>query len=75
MAKIEESFMEQLSKLAEVSNILEETVLKNGKIDILVELEEEDFKYILNHFREIDRDNNKFVISISNLDYTFVLKK
>lgn len=75
MAKTEESFMEQLSKLAEVSNILEETVLKNGKIDILVELEEKDFKYILNHFREIDRNNNKFVISISNLDYTFVLKK
>lgn len=75
MAKIEESFMEQLSKLAEVSNILEETVLKNGKIDILVELEEKDFNYILNHFREIDRNNNKFVISISNLDYTFVLKK
>jgi len=75
MAEIEEGFREQLSLLAEVSDILDKTVLSKGKIDVLVELEEKEFNYIINHFREIDRKNNKFVISISNLDYTFVLKK
>jgi hemerythrin len=75
MAEIEEGFREQLSLLAEISDILDKTVLSKGKVDVLVELEEEEFNYIINHFREIDRKNDKFVISISNLDYTFVLKK
>jgi hemerythrin len=75
MAEIEEGFREQLSLLAEISEILDKTVLSKGKVDVLVELEEEEFNYIINHFREIDRKNDKFVISISNLDYTFVLKK
>lgn len=75
MAEIKEGFREQLSLLAEISDILDKTVLSKGKVDVLVELEEEEFNYIINHFREIDRKNDKFVISISNLDYTFVLKK
>ena len=75
MGEVKESFREQLSLLAEVSEILDSTVLSNGKIDVIVELEEKDFNYIINHFREIDRKSDKFIISISNLDYTFVLKK
>ena len=40
-----------------------------------LELPEEKFRKLQTNFREIDKFNNEIVISISDIDFTFVLKK
>jgi uncharacterized protein YaaQ len=75
MAKDKESFMDELSKLAEITNLIEESFLSKGKTELLIELEKEDYDSVLNHFRELDRNKDKFTISISDVNFNFVLKK
>ena len=75
MAKDKESFMDELSKLAEITNLIEESFLSKGKTELLIELEKEDYDSVLNHFRELDRNKDKFTISISDINFNFVLKK
>jgi len=75
MAKDKESFMDELSKLAEVTNLIEESFLSKGEVNIIVELPEEHYKDLMSHFREIDRKQPKCTISISGIDFNFVLKK
>jgi uncharacterized protein YaaQ len=75
MAKDKESFMDELSKLAEITNLIEESFLSKGKTELLIELEKEEYDSVLNHFRELDRNKDKFTISISDVNFNFVLKK
>jgi len=75
MAKDKESFMDELSKLAEITNLIEESFLSKGKTELLIELEKEEYDSILNHFRELDRNKDKFTISISDINFNFVLKR
>ena len=75
MAKDKESFMDELSKLAEITNLIEESFLSKGKTELLIELEKEEYDSVLNHFRELDRNKDKFTISISDVNFNFVLKR
>lgn len=75
MAKDKESFMDELSKLAEITNLIEESFLSKGKTELLIELEKEEYDSVLNHFRELDRNKDKFTISISDINFNFVLKR
>ena len=66
---------DELSKLAEITNLIEESFLSKGKTELLIELEKEEYDSVLNHFRELDRNKDKFTISISDVNFNFVLKK
>jgi hypothetical protein len=75
MAENTESARDELTKLAEITNLLDETeTLKKGFTGV-IELESEDFVKFISMFREVDRKSKKFVIQISGYDFTFVLKK
>ena len=63
-----------LTQLAELTESIENTFI-SGHSKIIVELPEEKFRKLQTNFREIDKGNNEIVISISDVDFTFVLKK
>jgi hypothetical protein len=75
MAENTESVRDELTKLAEITNLLDETVTIKKGFTGVIELENEDFLKFLSMFREVDRKSKKFVIQISGYDFTFVLKK
>lgn len=75
MGENKESFMDELSKLAEITNLIDESFLSKGKVSLVVELPEEEYKEMMSNFREIDRNNSKCTISISDIDFNFVLSK
>lgn len=75
MGKNKESFMDELSKLAEITNLIDESFLSKGKVSLVVELPEDEYKEMISNFREIDRGNSKCTISISDIDFNFVLSK
>jgi len=74
MAENKESFMDELSKLAEITNIVEDSFLSKGDVSVVVELPEDDYKNLMSHFRELDRHKNKCTIEISGVNFNFVLK-
>ena len=75
MGENKESFMDELSKLAEITNLIDESFLSKGKVSLVVELPEEEYKEMMSNFREIERNNSKCTISISDIDFNFVLSK
>jgi hypothetical protein len=74
MEEIKENSRDWLTQLAELTESIENTFI-SGHCKIIVELPVEKFKKLQNNFREIDKGNNEIVISISDVDFTFVLKK
>jgi len=75
MAENQESFMDELSKLAEITNIIEDSFLSKGDVSIVVELPEDEYKTLMSHFRELDRNKSKCTIEIDGINFNFVLKK
>jgi hypothetical protein len=74
MEENKENFRDWLTQLAELTESIENTFI-SGHSKIIVELPEEKFRKLQTNFREIDKGNNEIVISISDVDFTFVLKK
>ena len=74
MEENKENSRDWLTQLAELTESIENTFI-SGHSKIIVELPEEKFRKLQNNFREIDKGNNEIVISISEVDFTFVLKK
>ena len=74
MEENKENSRDWLTQLAELTESIENTFI-SGHIKIIVELPEEKFRKLQTNFREIDKGNNEIVISISDVDFTFVLKK
>lgn len=74
MDENQENSRDWLTQLAELTESIEKTFI-SGYSKIIVELPEDKFKKLQKNFREIDNYNKEIVISISNLDFTFVLKK
>jgi flagellar basal body P-ring protein FlgI len=60
-----------LEKLALIADSVQ-TIFK-GKATIVFELESDEFKSVINHFREIDRHHKQFSIDISGTEFHFVL--
>ena len=74
MEENKENSRDWLTQLAELTESIENTFI-SGHSKIIVELPEEKFRKLQTNFREIDKGNSEIVISISDVDFTFVLKK
>jgi hypothetical protein len=62
-----------LSDLAEIADRVSE--IYRGKATIVFELDKEEYLSTLNMFREVDRNNEKFKIDISNVEFIYILNK
>lgn len=75
MGKDKKSFRDDLEKLAEVTNIIDDTCLSKGDVKVIVELEEKEYKKVISSFGDVYRNLEEIIIEISNVNFTFVLKK
>ena len=75
MAEDKKSFRDDLEKLAEIAYIIDNTILSKGKTNIIIELEKKDYNKVVNSFGDVYRKLEELVIEISNVKFTFVLKK
>jgi len=73
MGKNQESFRDDLEKLAQVSDLIEGSFIKNEKVEVKVSLDEDTFSNLLQHLM-INQNEKKCVIQISNLEFTFLKK-
>lgn len=73
MGKNQESFRDDLEKLAQVSDLIEGSFIKNEKVEVKVSLNEDTFSNLLQHLM-INQNEKKCVIQISNLEFTFLKK-
>lgn len=73
MGKNQESFRDDLEKLAQVSDLIESSFIKNEKVEVKVSLDEGTFSNLLQHLM-INQNEKKCVIQISNLEFTFLRK-
>lgn len=75
MATVETNFRDELKKLAEVSDILENSVFANGKFSVIVELDPKDYKELVGYLSPIDVNKKRIVIDISGVEFTLVSNK
>ena len=75
MGESKESFRDELAILAKISDDIESSILSNGDVKIIIELEETEYYEIIKNFAEIYHQEDKFNIEISGVNFTFVLKK
>jgi acetolactate synthase small subunit len=73
MGENQESFRDDLEKLAQVSDLIESSFIKNEKVKVKVSLDEGTFSNLLQHLM-INQNEKKCVIQISNLEFTFLRK-
>jgi hypothetical protein len=73
MGENQESFRDDLEKLAQVSDLIESSFIKNEKVEVKVSLDEGTFSNLLQHLM-INQNEKKCVIQISNLEFTFLRK-
>ena len=66
----------ELKSLAEIADLIEKNdLLKDEDIQIKISLEKPKYNKILNHFREIDWNSEKFFIRFGKVSFKFVLKR
>lgn len=75
MAENQTSFRDELKKLAEISELLENSVFSKGTFSVIVELKEENFKEVISYLSPKDLKQKKIVIDISGVEFTIVLSK
>lgn len=73
MGQNQESFRDDLEKLAQVSDLIESSFIKNEKVELKVSLDKDTFSDLLQHLM-INQNEKKCVIQISNLEITFLKK-
>ncbi len=73
MAKDIENFRDQLTKLAEAVEILENTFVNDGDIQINVTLDETKYQSLMRTLNYQSNDT-KCIVSIGNVDFTFLKK-
>lgn len=73
MGENKASFRDDLEKLAQVSDLIESSFIKNEKVEVKVSLDEGTFSNLLQHLM-INQNEKKCVIQISNLEFTFLRK-
>jgi len=73
MGTNEESFRVQLTKMAQMVDIIEDTFKESKNIKVNIELMETDFNDMC---RELNNDikNDKSIISIGNVEFIFLKK-
>ena len=75
MGENQKSFRDELKKLAEVSELLENSIFSKGAFSVIVELKEEHFKEVVGYLSTKDLKQKKIVIDISGVEFTIVLSK
>lgn len=75
MGKNKKSFRDDLEKLAKITDIIEDTCLSKGDVKVIVELEEKEYRNVISSFGDVYRNLEEIVIDISDIKFTFVLKK
>ena len=75
MATSKESFRDELEKLAKISEDIDNSILSTGDVSIVVELDSENYQNIIGNFADIYKSSEEFLIEISGVKFTFVLKK
>ena len=63
-----------LEDLAKITDTIEQTFISDN-CKIVVELTEDKFKKLQKNFRDIDKMNEELIIEVSDVIFTFVLKK
>jgi hypothetical protein len=71
MAQAKSNDMGDLEKLALIAESVQS--IYEGKATIVFELGKKEYKKVINHFREIDRQHKQFSIDISGTEFHFVL--
>jgi hypothetical protein len=71
MAKAKNNDIGDLEKLALIAESIQ-TIFK-GKGTIVFELEKDEYKNIISHFREIERHHKQFSIDITGTEFHFIL--
>lgn len=75
MGENQTSFRDELKKLAEISELLENSIFSKGTFSVIVELKEENFKEVISYLSPKDLKQKKIVIDISGVEFTIVLSK
>ena len=73
MAETKENVIGIMEKLALISDATL-SMFPEGKSAMLFELNNEDFKKVLGHFRQIDQGHKKFKIDMSGVEMVFILE-
>ena len=74
MEKDKENTGNWLEDLGKITDIIEGTFISEN-CKIVVELSEEKFRKLQKNFREIDKMSEEIIIEVSDVVFTFVLKK
>ena len=74
MAKDKKSFRDELEKLASIAEIVDDSILSNGNVKVVVEMEPEEYKKVIGNFASVYQNLQELVIDISGVNFTFVLK-
>lgn len=75
MGETETNFRDELTKLAEISEIFENSIFGKGKMSVIVELEKEDYREVVGFLSPRDINSKSIVINISGMEFTLVLSK
>ena len=75
MGETETNFRDELTKLAEISEIFENSIFGKGKMSVIVELNKEDYREVVGFLSPRDIDTKRIVINISDIEFTLVLSK
>jgi hypothetical protein len=71
MAKTKNNDIGDLEKLALIAESIQ--AIFKGKGTIVFELEKDEYKNVISHFREIERYHKQFSIDISGTEFHFIL--
>ena len=75
MGETETNFRDELMKLAEISEIYDNSIFKRGKVSVFVELDKDQYKDIVGFLSPRDVKSKQIVIDISGIAFTLVLSK
>ena len=75
MGETETNFRDELMKLAEISEIFDNSIFKSGKVSVFVELDKDQSKDIVGFLSPRDVKSKQIVIDISGIAFTLVLSK
>jgi hypothetical protein len=73
MAENKNGDIGDLKKLALIAESVQ--TIFSGKGTIIFELEKKEYKRVISHFREIDREHKQFSIDISGTEFHFILSE
>lgn len=75
MGEDKKSFRDELTILAKISNDIDSSILSKGDVKIIIELNQKEYNDIIGNFADIYKGSEEFLIEISGVKFTFVLKK